>query len=64
MLSRPQLEALVDSSATALDLPLAAEHRPGVIEHFTRLSVVAQTVIEFPLPEETEPAPVFAHAAL
>jgi hypothetical protein len=62
MLSRPQLEALVDNSAAALDLPLAPEHRPGVIENFTRIAIIAQSVMEFPLPEETEPAPVFAHA--
>jgi hypothetical protein len=62
MLSRPQLEALVDNSAAALALPLAPEHRPGVIENFARIAIIAQSVMEFPLPEDAEPAPVFANA--
>jgi hypothetical protein len=62
LLSRPEIEALVDSNAAALALPLAPEHRPGVIENFTRICVIAQSVMEFPLPAEAEPAPVFTHA--
>jgi hypothetical protein len=62
-LSRPEIEALVDASAAALALPLAAAHRPGVIQNFERICAIAQPVMEFALPAETELAPVFTNAA-
>lgn len=49
----------VDKMALLLELPLAAEHRPGVVENFARIEAIAQLVLEFPLPEEIEAAPIF-----
>ncbi len=51
--------ALVDLLAAALQIPLDPEHRPGVIANFQRSAVVAQQVMDFPLPDLIEAAPVF-----
>lgn len=50
---------LVDLMAAVLQIPLAPEHRPGVIANFVRNTEVAQLVLEFPLPEAVEAAPIF-----
>lgn len=60
--SQPEIAAMVDAGAAAIALPLAEAHRPGVIQNFERICIIAQSVMEFPLPAEVEPAPVFAHA--
>ncbi len=49
----------VEQMAQMLQLPLAPEYLPGVVENFTRLAAIAQLVTEFPLPEDIEVAPVF-----
>jgi len=54
-----QVEQYVDAAAAALALPIAPEHRPGVIENFSRLAMLAAVVNEFPLGAEDEPAPVW-----
>jgi hypothetical protein len=61
-LSKVEIEALVDASAAALALPLDPAHRPGVIQNFERIYTIAQSVMEFALSAEVEPAPVFTHA--
>lgn len=53
------LNEYVAQMALLLELPLAAEYRPGVVENFARIMALAQLVIEFPLPEEVEAAPTF-----
>lgn len=53
------LDEYVDRTAQAIDLPLAPEYRPGVVENFVRIAAIAQLVTEFPLPDTIEPAPVF-----
>ncbi|NJO78809.1 MAG: DUF4089 domain-containing protein [Cyanobacteria bacterium RM1_2_2] len=50
---------LVDLMAQVVQLPLDPEHRPGVVANFERTIAIAQLVMEFPLPEEIEIAPVF-----
>lgn len=49
----------VDRTAQLIDLPLNPEHRPGVVENFARIAAIANLVMEFPLPEDAEPAPLF-----
>ncbi len=60
-MSETQLDptTYVDIAAQLVELPLLPEHRPGVIENFSRIQAIAQLVMEFPLPEEVEVAPVF-----
>jgi hypothetical protein len=52
-------EAYVDRTAAALGLPLAAAHRPGVVQNLTRSATIAEPLLAFSLPPEVEPAPVF-----
>jgi Protein of unknown function (DUF4089) len=53
------VEPLVDQLAQLLALPLAPEHRPGVIANFERTTAIAQLVMEFPLDDDVEIALVF-----
>ncbi len=55
----PDPAMLVDQMAALIGLPLQADHRPGVIENFARITAIAQLFTEFPLPEAIEIAPVF-----
>lgn len=49
----------VAQMALLLELPLAVEYRPGVVENFAKIMAIAQIVLEFPLPDEVEAAPTF-----
>ena len=51
--------AYVDQAATIVGLPIPPEYHQGVVENFERITIVAQQVMDFPLPEDTEIAPVF-----
>lgn len=51
--------AYAERAAGALQLPLAPAHRPGVAEHLARAAELAAPLLTFPLPPETEPAPIF-----
>ena len=53
-------EAYADAAAALVGLPLAPAHRPGVVLNLERIAQMAALVMEFALPEETDPAPVFA----
>ena len=53
------IETYVDAAAALIELPLDPAHRPGVIVNMQRIAEMARLVMAFPLPEETEPAPVF-----
>ena len=52
-------EAYLDAAAAALGLPIAPEHRPGVLANLERIAGMARLLAEFPLPAEIEPAPVY-----
>lgn len=54
-----EAERLVDSVAAAIRLPIAPEHRPGVIANLAALEAMAQLVMDFPLADDIEPAPIF-----
>ena len=47
------------AAAAMLDLTITAEQRPGVLMHLANTRRVAQAVLDFPLPPETENGPVF-----
>lgn len=51
--------AYTDAAAATHGLSIAPEHRPGVIENVALLHRMAHAVIEFPLPDDVEAAPVF-----
>jgi Protein of unknown function (DUF4089) len=50
---------LVDLLAQLLELDLDPEHRPGVIANFERTTAIARLVMEFPIADDVEVAPVF-----
>lgn len=50
---------LVDLMSELLQVPIAPDHRPGVIANLQRTADIAQLVMEFPLSEAIEIAPVF-----
>ena len=52
-------EAYVDAAAAAIGLALHSEHRPGVVLNLERIAQMAALFMDFPLPDETEPAPVY-----
>lgn len=54
-----ELGAYVDEAAKLIDLPIAAEHRPGVVQFVGVNMGAAALVMEFPLPDGVEGAPVF-----
>jgi hypothetical protein len=53
------VETYVDAAAALIDLPIAPEHRPGVVLNLGRVAAMAALVMEFPLPDDVEAAPVF-----
>jgi hypothetical protein len=58
-----QIEALVAANAAALDLHLAAAHKPGVLAFMTLAAGMADQVMGLPLGVEDEPASVFTPVA-
>jgi len=54
-----QIESYVDAAAAALQLPLAAEHRPGVLNYFALAASMADLVGAHPLAVTDDPAEAF-----
>ena len=42
-----------------IGVALAPEHRPGVLLNLQRIAKMAVMVVDFPVPDNSEPAPVF-----
>lgn len=55
----PDVAAYAEQAAALLGLPLAAEHRPGVVANLTQLRAIAGPLMSFALADPVEPAPVF-----
>jgi hypothetical protein len=51
-----QIEAFVDAAATALQLPIASEHRPGVLRYFALAAGFAEQLDDVALAPHDEPA--------
>ena len=54
-----ELSAWLDANAALLDITVAQEWREGVMLHLRITRDMAQRLLDFPLPDEAEPAPVF-----
>jgi hypothetical protein len=54
-----QIETYVDAAAAVLELPLSAEHRPGVLRYFALAASMAELVGEHPLAITDDPAEAF-----
>ena len=53
------LQAHVDAAAALLELPIAAEHRPGVLQYMALAAGLARQVMDFPLALHDESGNVF-----
>ena len=51
--------AYVEAAAQLVGLSLDPTYLPGVILNVERIAQMAGLVMDFPLPDDTEPAPVF-----
>jgi len=58
-MSREQVESYVEQMAAMIGLPIPTECKQGVVDNMVRTAAIAQLVLEFPLPDEIEPGPVF-----
>ncbi len=54
-----ELDAWLDGTATLLDISVSDEWRATVRQHLRITHDLAQLVMNFPLPDEADPAPVF-----
>lgn len=54
-----ELDAWLDANAALLGITVAPEWRDAVRQHLSVTRELAQRVLEFPLLDETDPAPVF-----
>jgi hypothetical protein len=52
-------EAYLDHMAALVDTNIPDEYRVAVIEYLKLTHTIAQPMLEFELPEDCEPAPVF-----
>ena len=51
-----EMEQYVDAAAVALALPIASEHRPGVLRYFALAAGFAEQLDAVPLAAHDEPA--------
>lgn len=54
-----EARAYAERAAVAIGLSLPAERMPAVAQHLAILLAAAALVLDFPLPEDGEAAPVF-----
>jgi hypothetical protein len=59
-LDRTSLQLQVDAAIASAGLKVDPEWRAGIDAHFEAIAKAAALVMEFPLEDEFDPAPVFA----
>jgi hypothetical protein len=59
MTDTDELEAWLDTAAALHGIGIAPEWRDAVLLHLRITRDMAQQVLDFPLPDDAEPAPVF-----
>jgi hypothetical protein len=52
-------ETYVKLAAEAIGLPIPQPYLAGTVLNFERSAALARLIMDFPLPAEVEPAPVF-----
>jgi hypothetical protein len=63
MTSPVDFEAWMDAQAALLGLPIAPEHRPGVLRYLQLVAGIAPRVMEFPLAPADESGNTFVPVA-
>jgi hypothetical protein len=53
------LQRYVDETAATIGLSITPEDMPAVVGVFSNLARVAGPLMEFPLPADSEPSPIF-----
>ena len=53
------LQRYIEQTAAAIGLAIAPEDMPAVVGIFSNLARVAGPLMEFPLPADAEPSPIF-----
>ncbi len=53
------VESIVDSMARIVGVSMSDESRAAVVTHLAIAFRMAPVVMDFPMPDEAEPAPVF-----
>lgn len=59
MSNQALLEQSLDFNAQLLELPIREEYREEILKNFLQLSHFARLINEFPLNDQTQPAPAF-----
>jgi hypothetical protein len=59
-LDKDTLKLQVDAAIASAGLPADAEWRASIDAHFEAIAKAASLVMEFPLEDELDPAPVFS----
>ena len=54
-----EAEAYVKQAASLAGLEIDPAYMPGVIDNLQRSAAIAQAFLNFPLPDDSEPAAVF-----
>jgi hypothetical protein len=54
------LDAFIDAGTTLLGIPVHPEWRAAIRQHLAVSFDLGRLVLEFPLPDEADPAPVFS----
>lgn len=49
----------VHATASLVDLSLDPNNVPSIVTNFARIEAIAELVLEFPLPDNIEAAPIF-----
>lgn len=57
--ARAELDRYIESAAALLQLSLPAASRPAVAANLAQIQALVEFVEAFPLPSETEAAPIF-----
>ena len=53
------IKEYIEQTSVIINLPIAPEFMPGVIDNLTRIAEISTLVTEFDLPETIEAAPIF-----
>jgi hypothetical protein len=54
------LDAYIAAGTALLGIPVRPEWREAIRQHLTASFDLARAVLDFPLPDEADPAPVFS----
>jgi hypothetical protein len=52
-------EAYLEATAAVMNIAIAPDWKPAVLDNLIRSRQIAQAVLNFPLPDTVEPASVF-----